>query len=142
MTQMATIELFILLLIASTLVVLAARRLRLPYVLALLVLGLALGMTGATPPVQLTSRVILLLFLPPLLFEAAFALDLGLLWSQRRGVLALALPGVLLAAAVGGTLVHWATSLPWGVALLFGVMVAATDPVSVLAALRSTSCGA
>ena len=136
MAQMATIELFVILLIASTLVVLAARRVRLPYTLALLLLGLALGMTGATPPVQLTSRVILLLFLPPLLFEAAFALDLRLLWAQRRGVLALALPGVLLAAGVGGALIHWTAALPWGLALLFGVMVAATDPVSVLATFR------
>src|SRR5215218_2934126 len=37
---------------------------------------------------------------------------------------------------VGGVLVHWALGLPWSVALLFGAMIAATDPVAVLATFR------
>jgi CPA1 family monovalent cation:H+ antiporter len=85
----------------------------------------------------LDADVILLLFLPPLLFEAAFVLDLRLLWQVRAGVAALALPGVLLAMAVGGTLVHRGLGLPWAVALLFGAVVAATDPVAVLATFRA-----
>jgi CPA1 family monovalent cation:H+ antiporter len=84
----------------------------------------------------LTAEVILLLFLPPLLFEAAFALDLPLLWSEWRGILVLAVPGVFLATGVTGVLVHWTAALPWSIALLFGAMIAATDPVSVLATLR------
>ena len=78
----------------------------------------------------------MLLFLPPLLFEASFVLDLRLLWSVRAGVIAFAVPGVLLAMVVGGALVHWALGLPWSVSLLFGVTIAATDPVAVLATFR------
>lgn len=133
---MHDIELFVALLVVSALGLVAARRLRVPYTLALLLLGVGLGALGLTPAVPLTSRVILLLFLPPLLFEAAFALDLDLLWSTRRGVLALALPGVLVAASVTGGAVHYLAGLPWSLALLFGVMVAATDPVSVLSTFR------
>jgi CPA1 family monovalent cation:H+ antiporter len=48
----------------------------------------------------------------------------------------LALPGVLLAMAVAGALVHWALGMTWALALLFGAMIAATDPVAVLAAFR------
>jgi CPA1 family monovalent cation:H+ antiporter len=88
------------------------------------------------PVPTLSSDIILLLFLPPLLFEAAFVLDLQLLWEMRAGILTLAVPGVLLAMAVGGLLVHWSLGLPWAVALLFGAMIAATDPVAVLATFR------
>src|SRR5262245_22720079 len=115
---MGEIEQFIVLLIAATVVAIIARRVRIQYTVALLIAGLALGASGVIPAPELSSRVILLLFLPPLLFEAAFVLDLRMLWSVRTGVAALALPGVLLAMLVGGVLVHWAIDLPWTVALL------------------------
>jgi monovalent cation:H+ antiporter, CPA1 family len=133
---MEPIELFIVLLILAAVVAVAAQWLRLQYTLALLLVGLALGLTTFVPAITLTSDVILLIFLPPLLFEAAFMLDLALLWQQRRGVLALAFPGTVLATAAGGALVHWLVGLPWPVALLFGAMIAATDPVAVLATFR------
>ena len=133
---MEGIELFIVLLILAAAVTAVARRIGLSYVLALLLLGLGLGASNLVPPLALSSRVILLLFLPPLLFEAAFALDLPLLWSRRRGVLALAFPGTLLATVVGGALLHRALALPWSLALLFGATIAAVDPVAVLATFR------
>src|SRR5215203_1903304 len=109
---------------------------RLSYTVALLVLGLGLGMFDVVSAPEPSADVILLLFLPPLLFEAAFVLDLRLLWQVRTGVFVFAVPGVLLAMVVGGVLVHWALGLPWSVALLFGAMIAATDPVAVLATFR------
>jgi CPA1 family monovalent cation:H+ antiporter len=130
------VEGFVALLIAASVAATIARWVRLPYTLALLLLGLGLGIFDVVPTPGLSSDVILLLFLPPLLFEAAFVLDLRLLWDVRAGVAALALPGVLLAMAVGGTLVHWGLGLSWTIALLFGAMVAATDPVAVLATFR------
>lgn len=129
------LETLIVLLIAATLAAVVARWVSLPYTLALLLLGLAIGASPLPVPI-LNSDVILLVFLPPLLFEAAFVLDLERLWQLRGGVLALAVPGVLLAMAVGGAIVHWGLALPWVVALLFGAMIAATDPVAVLAAFR------
>lgn len=133
---MGPIEVFILLVIVAAGVAVLSRWLRVQYTLALLVFGLILGNLRIVPAVPLTSNIILLLFLPPLLFEAAFALDLGLLWSRRRGVLALAFVGTILATFVGGAIVYWATPLPWTVALVFGAMIAATDPVAVLATFR------
>ena len=133
---MGEIEQFVVLLIATAVVTVAALWLRVHYTLALLVLGLALGISNSIPTPALSSEVILLLLLPPILFEAAFLLDLRLLWANRRGVLTLALPGVLLATAVGGVVTHLTTPFPWDVALLFGAMVAATDPIAVVATLR------
>lgn len=129
-------EIFIGLVIVAAAVAVLSRWLRVQYTLALLVFGLLLGSFDFVPTVPLTSDIILLLFLPPLLFEAAFALDLQLLWSRRRGVLAFAFIGTVLATFVGGAVVYWATSLPWTVALVFGAMIAATDPVAVLATFR------
>lgn len=134
---MGPIEVFILLVVVAAGVAVLSRWVRVQYTLALLVFGLILSNLGVVPVVPLTSDIILLLFLPPLLFEAAFALDLGLLWSRRRGVLALAFLGTLLATLVGGAIVYWATPLPWTVALVFGAMIAATDPVAVLATFRN-----
>jgi len=99
-------------------------------------LGLAIGLLTTTPIVVLSSDVILLVFLPPLLFEAAFVLDLDLLWARRRGVMVLALLGVVLATLVTGSITYWTTGLPWSAAVLFGAMIAATDPVAVLAVFR------
>lgn len=133
---MSDVESIVVLLIAGTVVTVFARWLRVSYTLALLILGLALAALGVGSFPTLSSDVILLVFLPPLLFEAAFLLDIKLLWTLRIGVLALAGPGVLLAMAVGGGLVHWGLSMPWSIALLFGAIVAATDPVAVLVTFR------
>jgi CPA1 family monovalent cation:H+ antiporter len=130
------IEGLIILLITAAVVAVVARWIHLPYTLALLLLGLGLGAVPAISAPTLNSEIILLLFLPPLLFEASFVLDLRLLWSVRTGVVVFAVPGVLLAMIVSGALVHWALGLPWSVALLFGAMIAATDPVAVLATFR------
>jgi monovalent cation:H+ antiporter, CPA1 family len=133
---MAEVQTIVVLLIASAAAAVAAQWVRLSYTLALLLLGLGLGASGAVPAPALRSDLILLLFLPPLLFEAAAALDAGLLWRLRAGVLTLAGPGVLLAMAAGGALVHWGAGLPWSAALLFGAVIAATDPIAVLATFR------
>src|SRR5215216_1076521 len=133
---MTGIEGFIILLIAAAVVAIVARWVQLPYTLALLLLGFGLGAVPSVSAPTLNSEIILLLFLPPLLFEASFVLDPRLLWSVRTGVVLFAVPGVLLAMVVGGVLVRWALGLPWSVALLFGAMIAATDPVAVLATFR------
>ena len=114
------IEGFLILLIAPALVAVVVRWIPLPYALALLLLGLCLGAFPGIPVPTLSSALNLVLFLPPLLFEAAFVLDLRLLWDVRPGVIALALPGVLLAMVVGGAPVHQALGLRWPVALLYG----------------------
>jgi monovalent cation:H+ antiporter, CPA1 family len=130
------IERFVVLLVAASVTLVVAQWIRLSYTLALLLLGLVLGASSIVPEASLSSDVILLVFLPPLLFEAAFVLDLRALWSVRFGVAALALPGVLLAMAIGGAIVHWGLGLSWTLAFLFGTIVAATDPVAVLATFR------
>lgn len=116
--------------------VIAARRLRVPSTIALLIIGLLLGLIPGLPRVELTPNLILLVFLPPLLFEASFNLSIGALRSDAGLILLLAIPGVLLTAFAMALPLHWLVGMPLGVLLVLGALVAATDPVSVLAIFR------
>ena len=124
---------FIALLIVITLVAAVVRRIRLPYEVALVVVGLALAFTPGVPRVEVTHDVILTVFLPVLLFHGAYTLSLSELRASLRLVAFLALPGVIATAGLVGLALHVFAGLSWTSALLFGAIVAATDPVSVLA---------
>lgn len=121
-------------LVASA-VALAAYFWRIPYTIALVVAGLVLGFTRVID-VHLSKELMLFLLLPPLLFEGALYMDLEHLRRYATPVGLLALVGTLVSAGSIGTIVHYALSVPWGVALLLGVMLSPTDPVSVLAMFK------
>jgi monovalent cation:H+ antiporter, CPA1 family len=106
-----------------------------PYTVALVVTGLALGVIGGPFSVSLTEDVILDVFVPALLFEAAYNLPWQRLRAEIRPITALAIPGVIASTFIVGATVHFA-GLRWPVALLFGALISATDPVSVLATFR------
>ncbi len=138
--------LFVLLIVASV-VALAARRLRVPYTVALVVVGLGLGTLPAEitwidlDAVRLTPELLFNVFLPVLLFEAAFHLSWTKFRANLRAILLLAVPGVLAAVGLGGFFAYELepladVSVPFGVALLISSVLAATDPVSVVALFK------
>src|SRR5713226_5221172 len=87
--------LVILLLLVVSLVAIAVRRLRIPYTVALVVVGLLI--TFQSPlKIELTSPLILAVFLPPLVFEAAFHINFAQLGRGAAAILTLAVPGVIL----------------------------------------------
>ncbi|MFV9675602.1 MAG: Na+/H+ antiporter [Anaerolineales bacterium] len=116
-------------------VAVAVRRFRVPSTVVLVLVGIALSFR-TSQPIELTSDIILFIFLPPLLFEAAFHLDLRQLQRDTPTIALLATVGVLLSTIVVGGIVSLGTGLPLGVALVFGALIAATDPVSVVAIFR------
>ncbi len=126
------IELFLVI----TLVALAARRLRIPYTMALVLTGLALTAQGMFR-IELTPELVLALFLPPLLFEAAFHLQLRQLLEDLPLLLLLAVPGLLLGAVLVGLGLSRFGILSWTEALLFGVLISATDPVAVVTTFKA-----
>jgi CPA1 family monovalent cation:H+ antiporter len=87
-------------------------------------------------PDWLTPDVILIMFLPALVFEGSVKLDVRELLRNFVPLLLLANAGVLIAAFVTGYLVHWLLGLPVFTALLFGSIISATDPISVLAIFK------
>ncbi len=130
------LEVTIGLLLVAVLVGLAARRLRVPYTLGLVLVGLALAIF-AELEIPLTSDLILALLVPPLVFEAAFHLRAEALRKDLLPILTLAVPGVVLTTLVVGGIVYFFAGLDLPLALLFGALVAATDPVAVVALFRS-----
>ena len=126
------------LLALAILVAIAARRLRQPYTVGLVLAGAALAATRFHAGLALTHDLIFDVVLPPLLFEAA----LNLRWRDFSGdlvpVLTLATVGVVLCAAVVAGGLHYWLGWPIESALVFGALIAATDPIAVIALLRES----
>ncbi|HUZ46094.1 MAG TPA: Na+/H+ antiporter [Terriglobia bacterium] len=138
------VEFIIWLLIAASVIAVIAARLRIPYTVALVLGGLALGaihipflqnITGQRPD-WLTPDVALIIFLPPLLFEGSVKIQLKHLRDNLIPILLLANVGVLVATVITGYVVHWEVGLPILAALLFGSIISATDPISVISIFK------
>ncbi|MBI4771302.1 MAG: Na+/H+ antiporter [Chloroflexi bacterium] len=124
------------LLLVVSLVAIGVRRLRIPYTVALVVVGLLI--TVQQPPqLTITPELILVLFVPPLVFEAAFHLNFAELRRNLPAILMLAVPGVVITMLMVGGLLLWLTPLSLPAALVFGALIAATDPVAVVALFRA-----
>jgi CPA1 family monovalent cation:H+ antiporter len=131
-----TITIFITLLLIASGVAMVTKWVRVPYTLALVMVGLLISPMHFLPVVHISPELILLIFLPALLFEAAWNLKLAHLRENLAPILMLAVVGVSLSVGIVGLILHFAIGLTWSSALLFGAMISATDPVSVLALFK------
>src|SRR3954453_4039428 len=139
MTDVSLAPIGVLLLIAC-LIAMLCRRLGLPYIVGLVVAGFLIALLPVVPEVPLSRELIFNILLPPLVFEAALQLD----WRRFRGELTLTLTLAFVGVAISGALVaaamHFVAGWSWIGAALFGVLIAATDPVSVIATFRELRC--
>ncbi|MDX1396406.1 MAG: Na+/H+ antiporter [Gemmatimonadota bacterium] len=129
------------LLLIAVVVAVFTKHVRLPYTVALVLVGLVIGAVGGLPAVDLSTDLIFFIFLPPLLFEGCLKMDLALLRQNWRRVLLLAFPGTLVSTMLlgGGAyyVLGWlGVPVPIELALLLGVMLSPTDPISVLAIFK------
>lgn len=137
----------------------------LPYTVILLIIGLGIGLVGRNEylltdlsqfgldfkvvddainwAAHLDAHLILYVFLPILIFEAAFAMDVHTFKKSFTNSVLLAVPGILIAifltAGCIWALVYYGfglTSWDWQIVLLFGTVISATDPVAVVAILK------
>jgi CPA1 family monovalent cation:H+ antiporter len=129
-------QLLIVLAIGSGVAILA-KRVNVPYNVALVVVGLLLVLMDVLPRTTMDPNVVLLLFLPILVFQGALSADDVSMKRAARPILALAVPGVAISLVATATLAAWEIGLPFAVALLLGAVLAITDTVSVLLAFRS-----
>lgn len=131
-----SVEKAALLLLIAAVVAILTRRLRLPYNVGLVLAGIVLAVLPFSPEINLTKNLLFTILLPPLIFEAAFSLNWELLRKDLPVVLVLATVGVVLSVAVTTVgmvlLAHW----PWESAIVFGALISATDPVSVIATFK------
>jgi len=118
-------------------VTIGAKRAGLPYNVMLVVVGLLAVLLDVLPSAPLDPNLVLLVFLPMLVFEASLFADAAHLASVKRPIIALSLPGVALSLLATGAIATYILDLPFAVALLLGALLAITDTVSVLLAFRS-----
>lgn len=132
----AHVEAITMLLLVAAVVAMLTRRLRLPYSVGLVAAGIALAAVPYVPKIVLTKDLLFNALLPPLLFEAAFHIP----WPELRRdfpvISVLATLGVLLSAFLTAAGMHYLAHWQWIAALVFGMLIAATDPVSVIATFR------
>ncbi|MGH8220407.1 MAG: Na+/H+ antiporter [Steroidobacteraceae bacterium] len=135
---------FVLLFLVATAVAIAARHVRLPYTVALVLAGLALGALAVFPAPHLTESLLFSIFLPGLVFEAAFHIDSREFGDSWLSIVTFAVPGVVASTALIAFtlppvvhLLHLVPGFGWKNALIFGALISATDPVAVVALFRS-----
>lgn len=119
----------------AMIVAIAARQIKLPYTVGLVIVGAVVALSGAGLAPHLTHDLIFDLILPPLLFEAALTLSWRELMRDSLPLLALAGAGTLVSAAVVATSM---TAFGWPLlsAMVFGALIAATDPVAIIAMFK------
>jgi CPA1 family monovalent cation:H+ antiporter len=125
------IRLVLLLLVAVAVLASLARRLSIPYPIALVLGGLLLAALPGLPQVQLDPDLVFLLFLPPLVYAAGWTTSLRDVLLHLRSILVLAVVLVLVTTAVVGVVAHLAVpGLSWPAAFILGAIVSPTDTVA------------
>lgn len=124
------------LLIVAILVAMITKKLRLPYTVGLVAVGGCLVFSPFQINLVLTQNIIFEVILPPLLFEAAINIQ----WKDFRQdavlILTLATIGTIIAAVVTTVIFHYGLDWPLSASLVFGALISATDPVTVIASFR------
>ena len=142
---MTDITPLLVLLLLAIVVVIVARRLRVAYTVALVVLGFAIGLIGTTvgyTPLASSIRGLLApglffnLLLPPIIFEAALHVNYRLLRRRAGLILFLVFVGVVFTTLFTGFLVAYLTVLPLGAALLLAAILSPTDPIAIVDLFR------
>ena len=140
-----SIEKGALLLLVFAVVAIISRRLRLPYSVGVVAVGIAFAFLPFSPGISLTKDLLFTGLLPPLIFDAALCLNWEHLRRELGLVVLLATVGVILSAGATALGMHTLVQWEWKSALIFGILISATDPVSVIAAFKDArpeaACG-
>ncbi len=130
------IETLEMILLIGAIVAIVARRLKIPYTVGLVVAGLILAFVPLGIEIPFSKELLFKVLLPPLIFEAALYIHWKELKRDLLPVVTFATIGVLLSAAITAVFMVYAVGWAWQAAILFGVLIAATDPVSVIATFK------
>jgi Na+/H+ antiporter len=115
----------------------AARAVNIPYPIVLVIGGLVLGFIPGLPDIELAPELVLVIFLPPLLYSAAFFANLHDLRTNLRPIALQAVVLVLFTmVAVAVVIKALVPDMPWAAAFTLGAIVAPTDPVAATTIMR------
>ena len=118
------------LLVAAAGLAVLAGVLRVPYPITLVLGGAVIGFLPGVPTVELDPDIVLLIFLPPLLYGAAFFTSVRELRQNARAIAALAIPLVFVTMAAVAVVAHKVIGLGWAEAFVLGAIVSPTDAVA------------
>ncbi|MBO9637420.1 MAG: Na+/H+ antiporter [Siphonobacter aquaeclarae] len=114
-----------------------AEKIRLPYPVLLITAGIAIGFVPELPHIELDPEIIFLLFLPPLLYDAAFTISFKELKTHLHTVSTLAIGLVFLSAAGIAVLAHYLIpGMTWPLSFVLGAILSATDAVSAMSVTK------
>jgi len=129
----------VLLLFVAALSSVVFKRLKIPYTIGLVFVGIVLyNICGAVPGLEqfrhlrLNYDLIMFALLPSLIFSAAINIDSKLLFKNLNPTFLLAGPGLVIATLISGGIMYYFTPLDLAGSLLFGALISATDPVAVI----------
>ena len=131
-----TVESIELLLLIAALVAMVAKRVHIPYTVGLVIAGIAVSFFSFTPQIELSKELIFTVLLPPLIFEATLFIRWRELIHNLPVILVFATVGASLSALLTSAGMVYLAGWTWQSATLFGILIAATDPVSVIATFR------
>ncbi|HTO68408.1 MAG TPA: Na+/H+ antiporter [Myxococcota bacterium] len=134
---MSGLELVVVLLVVAAGLAVVADRLGVPYPLLLVAGGLALAFVPGLPRVAIEPQLVLVIFLPPLLFSAAWFTSWRDFAANRRSIALLAIGLVVVTTtAVAAVAHHWVADMAWPTAFVLGAIVSPPDAVAATAVLQ------
>jgi monovalent cation/hydrogen antiporter len=113
-----------------------AQRLSIPYPIVLVLGGLVLGTLPGIPEITLDPQLVLVIFLPPLLYAGSLFADLRSLRDNLRPILLLSIGLVLATLGAVAVIGHDVIGLSWPMAFVLGAIVSPTDPVAATTIMR------
>src|SRR6202163_2682760 len=131
-----TIETLVLLLVVVAAVGIAAKRLKIPPAILLVLTGVVLALVPGLPTVELAPEFVLLLVLPPVIYSSAVAMSWREFCFNLRPISLLAVGCVAFTTVVIAAATHWLLGLAWPVGFVLGAIVSPPDAIAPLAIAR------
>jgi monovalent cation/hydrogen antiporter len=135
---MQLLETLLALMLCAVALAWASRRMRIPYPIALTLGGTALGFIPHLPNLPLDPNLVLVIFLPPILYPAALLTSWRDFRRALRPIMLLAVGLVLATTLAVGVVLHYLVpEIPWSIAFAFGAIVSPPDAVAATAVLAN-----
>lgn len=127
----------VILLTIGALVAMLVRRIKVPYTVALVVVGLLLSFFPDFLELEVSKDLILAVLVPPLIFEATLHIPWRRLRADLAPILSFAIFGTLLGTGATAAIAVQFVGVEWAAAIAFGALISATDPVAVISFFRT-----
>ena len=134
--MIATIQVLVLLLaiVAATAVI--ANRLRIPPAILLVITGVLIALVPGLPPIELAPELVLLLILPPFIYNSAFLMSWREFKFNLRPIALLSVGGVVFTTIAVAAAAHWVMHLEWPIGFILGAIVSPPDAIAPLSIAR------